>query len=326
MPFDDPATFQRYEEPPETAAYRLEFAMNVETLQDELRRVKTSLSYDALARMVPEIVAAHAPDFPHGGTISTQNLYDFLKLKSPNIPTMTRRLSFHAFMMVVDEPYREKWRYSHFVKRTGLTLTQFFSIGCEDDKYGHAINLQSSAGLYRYEGEAMPTWKEGFQWRCLLLRAPADLPFLLAYDFDVVEPGEPDEDMPADLIERYWGHVQESWDLDARVGFYIPKRSAEEGVLLLNSFKWDWPTIYAAILNYLTQERIDDTPGEVFDILLTDVNSYLNIDRAERSYLPADYEVPDTRKLNAQRLPSEPEALQRLSTLMERRFDWGLDL
>ena len=62
------------------------------------------------------------------------------------------------------------------------------------------------------------------------------------------------------------------------------------------------------------------------DILLSEVNSFQNIERAERSFTAADYEVPDDRKIFAQRADDESNQLGHLKVLLETRFDWGADL
>jgi len=329
MTIDDPRTYVMCEETPDEAETRLEFAVNIETLQDEMRRIKRELSYDAFARLIPKTVSQYAPTYPDGGVISSQNIYDFLKLESPSIPSPKLRLAYHAFMMVIDELYRAKWNYTHFVKRGGLALTEFFATNRLSNPYEHSVNIQKSAGLYNYlsvEDIAAPLWKEGFVNRCLLLSVTKDMPFLLAYDFDVVKVGEPPAKTPQDYVDKYWNQLQASWDLDARVGYYIPKRSAEEGVLLLNSFKWDWPTIYASIFNYVTKDFIDDTDGEVVDLLLSDVNSFQNVINSEKTYLASDYEVPDNRKIMVRRSTDSAESLNRFSSLLARKFNWGADL
>ena len=329
MSIDDPRLYQRYEEDVRTAQARLEFAVNIERLQDEMRRLKQGLSFQAFADLIPQIVAEFAPGFPRGSGVSSQNLYDFLKLKSPSIPSPPRRLAYHAFMMVVDETYREKWRHSHFVRRAGLTLTQLFATDRAGNPYDHAVNRQASAGLYTYRLDDLvraSIGKSAFDHRCLLLTAPKDLPFLLAYDFDVSgEPDAPDL-QSAGFADQQIGYIRDSWDLDARVGFYIPKRARNEGIVVLNSYKWDWPTVYGSLLNYGKEPLIDHSAPQVTDLLLTDVNSFLNIARAERSYLPSDYEIADERKLFGVRQTSPPESLSRLSALLERKFDWGTDL
>ena len=162
--------------------------------------------------------------------------------------------------------------------------------------------------------------------RCLLLSAPKELPFLLAYDFDLLWDNGPDELESNEYAAEKTLHIQQSWDLDARVGFYIPKRSAEEGILVLNSFKWDWPTIYASIFNYVTKQKIDEAGGEIIDILLTDVNSFQNVDRNEKSFHAADYEIPDDRKLMVSRQTVSSSRSRKLAAILERKFDWGTDL
>lgn len=329
MPIDDPRSYISYAESRAEVARRLEFSINVEKLQDEMRRIKQGMTFDAFAALIPGTVAKYANSFPTGGDVSTQNLFDFLKLKSPSMPSADRRLAYHAFMMVVDEGYREKWNGSHFVVRAGLTLTQFFATNRETNPYAHAKNLQQSSGLYEYKLDELAVesiGKPGFEKRCLFLSAPKNQPFLLAYDFDVSNAPDKAAFKGSDYADEQIERIQQSWDLDARVGFYIPKRSTEEGILLLNSFKWDWPTIYAAILNYLSDGRLDDSDGMVSDIMLSDVNSYLNIERTEKSYMASDYEIPDTRKLMAMRQSGEPKNLQKFADLLERKFDWGADL
>lgn len=329
MSVDDPRTYQAYDEDLGIAAVRLDQAVNIERLQDEMRRVKKTVSFQALADLIPKTIAQFAPRYPTGGDLSSQNLYDFLKLKSPSIPGPKRRLAFHAFMMVVDEAYREKWNYTHFVRRAGLALTDFFATTRGSSRYQHAAALQRSAGLYAYrlDPETNPaTSKHGFRWRCLLLVAPRDLPFLLAYDFDIIASPDAAAPDPAMFTQQPTGLMRDSWNLDARVGFFIPKRSDQEGIILLNSFKWDWPTIYASILNYQPEPLTDYHAPEVVHILLTDVNSFVNIERTEKTYLSSDYEIPDERKLMAIRQSSPPEYLTRLSSLLERKFDWGADL
>lgn len=277
MAIDDPRTYKTYEEDLKTVTLRFTHKLNVERLQDEMRRIKSGMPFDAMAQMIPEIVANWAGEYPTGGILSSQNIYDFLKLKSPSTPTVKRRLAFHAFMMIVDETYRGKWDRTYFVKRTGLALCDFFATERNFDPYHHSLNLQKSAGLYTYldaDHISAPTWKKGFEKRCLLLCAPKDLPFLLAYDFDYLRPEKALSELSADEIKQYGKYVGQSMDLDARVGFYIPKRSSTEGILLLNSFKWDWPTIYGSIFNYVTRDKIDDSAGEIVDIVLSDVNSY----------------------------------------------------
>lgn len=231
--------------------------------------------------------------------------------------------------MTIDENYREKWDQSHFVRRAGLTLTEFFATNKKTDPYAHASNLQRSAGLFEYQFDDMTKssiGKPSFENRCLLLSAPRELPFLLAYDFDLLWDNGPDELESNEYAAEKTLHIQQSWDLDARVGFYIPKRSAEEGILILNSFKWDWPTIYASIFNYVTKQKIDKAGGEIIDILLTDVNSFQNVDRNEKSFHAADYEIPDERKLMASRQAASSSRSRKLAAILERKFDWGTDL
>lgn len=329
MPIDDPRSYINYEESRAEVARRLEFTINVEKLQDEMRRIKQGMTFDAFAVLISGTVANYANSFPTGGDVSTQNLYDFLKLKSPSMPSTDRRLAYHAFMMVVDEGYREKWNGSHFVVRAGLTLTQFFATNRDTNPYAHAKNLQRSSGLYEYKLDELAVesiGKPSFEKRCLFLSAPKNQPFLLAYDFDVSNVPDKVTFKGSDYADEQIERIQQSWDLDARVCFYIPKRSTKEGILLLNSFKWDWPTIYAAILNYLSDGRLDDSDGMVSDIMLSDVNSYLNIERTKKSYMASDYEIPDTRKLMAMRQSGEPKNLQKFAYLLELKFDWGADL
>ncbi len=114
-----------------------------------MRRIKEEISYQAFADLIPRLVAEHAPAYPTGGEISSQNLYDFLKLKSPSVPGQKRRLAFHAFMMIVDQTYREKWDHTHFVRRAGQTLVEFLATDRKADPYAHAVNLQGSVGLLR---------------------------------------------------------------------------------------------------------------------------------------------------------------------------------
>ncbi len=232
-------------------------------------------------------------------------------------------------MMVVDRPYREKWNYDYFVRNAGLTLCDFFASTKGASPYEHSLNLQKASGFFTYmepENIAAPSWKAGFEFRCLLLKAPKDLPFLLAYDFDYVAPNKATSDLSEEEIKQYGTYVSESRDLDARVGFYIPKRSAEEGILLLNSFKWDWPTIYGSIFNYVTDDFADSNSGQVIDLILADVNSRQIIDRTERSYHASDYEVPDDRKVFVKRSALKPHDFGPLASLFETRFSWGIDL
>ncbi len=105
-----------------------------------------------------------------------------------------------------------------------------------------------------------------------------------------------------------------------------PNALPGEGVLLLNSFKWDWPTIYGSILKYQGEPLVDYNAPDVTDIMLTDVNSFINIERAEPSYIATDYEVPDERKLIAMRRSVDKEKLGAVSAVLDRRFDWGGDL
>lgn len=331
MSLEDPRLYQRYDEDKGLVAERLEHALNIERLRDELRRFKkvAKISFDKLAEIIARTVAEYAPRYPTGGDFRGQSVHDFLRLKTPHKPIIPRRLAFHAFMMVVDDTYREKWNYNYFVRRAGLTLSQLFATDRKADPYAHALNRQTSAGLYGYAISDQMRYsigKTAFEHRCLLLTAPKDVPFLLAYDFDVLGKPYTGKMKETGLSEEQIAYALESWDLDARVGFYLPKRSREEGIILLNSFKWDWPTIYGSILNYHKDPQIDDFTQPVADILLTDVNSLLNIERSERTYLPSDYEVPDGRKLIGVRQPATPESLHRLSSLLERKFDWGADL
>ncbi len=329
MPVSDVQSYVRLAENVHEAARRLAFAVNLERLRDEMRRVKKDLTYDALASMIPEVVARWAPGYPTGGGISTQNVYDFIKLTGPHRPTHARCLAFHAFLMVVDEKYRDGWDASYFVKRAGLALTEFLATNRRYGKFDHSLNLQKSTGTYTYKQPdevAASSWKLGYQFRCLTLTHPADMPFLLAYDFDFLRPTDPPKEMTTEERERFWDYVEKSQDLDARVGYYIPTRTAEEGVLFLNSFKWDWPTIYGAIFDYVTDAAVDDDDPAVYDLLLTDVNSRLNIDRAEPSYLEIDTEFPDNRKMRVSRMRSKDAPREELEKLLENKFDWGIDL
>lgn len=216
------------------------------------------------------------------------------------------------------------------MRRAGLALTEFFATSREADPYAHAINLQHAGGLFQYRLDGLmqaSVSKFGFQWRALLLAAPKGMPFLLAYDFDVLAPPEDAPEFSSEgLTAEQIKLIRESWNLDARVGFYIPKRSYREGIILLNSYKWDWPTIYNAILNYQKDPQVDYFGPLVSDILLTDGNSFYNVERAESTYLATDFELPDDRKFMAVRQSSTPENLTQLTSLLERKFDWGADL
>lgn len=329
MTLDDPRSYERYEEDPRVAETRLMSRMNIERLQDEMRRVKKSISFEAMARLIPTTLAEWAPSYPSGGELIAQNIYDFLKLKSPSTPSPPRRLAFHAFMMVVDKTYREKWNHDYFVRDAGLTLCKFFGSNIASNSYEHNLNLQKASGFFTYmepDEIAAPSWKPGYEFRCLLLKAPKDLPFLLACDFDYASGQKAVDGITEEDALQFGTYLSESQDLDARIGFYIPKRSAEEGILLLNSFKWDWPTIYGSIFSYVTNEFADGEDGQVIDLILADVNSRQIIDRTEPSYHAADYEVPDDRKVVVKRSALKPESFGPLASVFETRFSWGIDL
>jgi len=320
--------FAAYDENVASVMERLKEPMAIERLQDAMRRVKAKQSYEALANTIPKVVEEFAPVFPRGGTVSSQNVYDFLKIRSPSIPSMPRRLAFHAFLMVVDEAYREQWAYHHFVQRTGLALVDYLAITRKSDPYAHAANLQKYEGLFAYglNGlSAVSTRKPRFEQRLLLLASARDMPFMLAYDFDFLDLSPPKEaernELAADMLERF----AKSWDLDARVGFYVPKRSASEGILLLNSFKWDWPTCYATLSEAPFGTDVADRELDVDDIIITDVNSFLNIDRSERTYFGSDHEVPDNRVLRATRYVLPDQVSTNLAQILERKFDWGVE-
>ncbi len=72
MSLDDPRSYQRYEENVDAVGLRLEFAGNIERLQDDMRRIKEEISYQAFADLIPRLVAEYAPAYPTGGDISSQ--------------------------------------------------------------------------------------------------------------------------------------------------------------------------------------------------------------------------------------------------------------